>query len=261
MARSGQRLSQAIQVVNGDGRVSLEGRTEILLYAEMDLHRAALQPETAAPRERGGLRHLLHAQERRIELPAPFFRAFRDRQLNMVEAQHQTPVRYAITSCSMAPKIEWPARSFISMRIVSPKRMKGVLASPVQDRLDGALFGDAGIADPALGDGLARPAVLVLVGHGAGADDRAGAERPGLGRMGDQGREIEGHVRARIGLAEGRSVEGGEQGQVQLAAVPGIAEFVGGDGDGREGRGGLGVEEAESLRQLRRESGSAGRRR
>src|SRR5690554_5433515 len=59
------------------------------------------------------------------------------------------------------------------------------------DRLDGADLGDAGIADAALGDRLARPAVE-LVRHRARADDRAGDERAGLRGMGDQGREVEG---------------------------------------------------------------------
>src|SRR5262245_2022826 len=39
---------------------------------------------------------------------------------------------YFVTVCSMAPKIERPALSFISMRTVSPKRRNGVFASPVR---------------------------------------------------------------------------------------------------------------------------------
>ncbi len=38
---------------------------------------------------------------------------------------------YLSTTCSIAPKIEWPDLSFISIRTVSPKRMKGVVALPV----------------------------------------------------------------------------------------------------------------------------------
>jgi len=34
------------------------------------------------------------------------------------------------TSWSIAPKIDAPAASFISIRIVSPKRMKGVFGAP-----------------------------------------------------------------------------------------------------------------------------------
>src|SRR5262245_13277477 len=55
----------------------------------------------------------------------------------------------------------------------------------VQDGLDGAHLGEAGIAGTALAHGLARPAIA-LVGDGAGANDGAGAETPSLGRMGDQ---------------------------------------------------------------------------
>ena len=34
------------------------------------------------------------------------------------------------TFCSIAPKMEWPALSFISMRTVSPKRRNGVFGPP-----------------------------------------------------------------------------------------------------------------------------------
>src|SRR3569832_2842393 len=60
------------------------------------------------------------------------------------------------------------------------------------DGLDGAFFRDAGIAEAALRDRLARPAIGVAVRHRAGAKDRAGRERAGLRRVRDQGREIEG---------------------------------------------------------------------
>src|SRR3954464_4340818 len=59
------------------------------------------------------------------------------------------------------------------------------------DGFDGAKFRDARIADAALGDRLARPALLVLVGYRPRTDDRSGPERAGLRRMGDEGSEIE----------------------------------------------------------------------
>ena len=117
-----------------------------------------------------------------------------------------TLVQPRCTVCSIAPKIEWPALSFISMRTVSPKRRNGVFGAPCSNRLDRAQLGDAGIAGAALGDRLARAAVE-LVGDRARADDRAGGERPGLRGMGDQLRKIEGHVDAGIGAAERLAVE------------------------------------------------------
>ena len=71
----------------------------------------------------------------------------------------QNPCAYAPDGniCSIAPNIEWPALSFISMRTVSPKRRNGVFAAPCRDRLDHALLGDAGIAAAAFATGLPGP--------------------------------------------------------------------------------------------------------
>ena len=55
-----------------------------------------------------------------------------------------------------------------------------------------------------------------------------------------------------FGRPKGLPLRVDEQRQVQLAVVPGIAQLVRRDGDGREGRGRLRLEEAEALRQLRR---------
>ena len=49
----------------------------------------------------------------------------------------------------------------------------------------------AGIAGAAFGYRLARPAVLVLVGNRAGADNAARAKPAGFGGVGDQGGENE----------------------------------------------------------------------
>ena len=69
--------------------------------------------------------------------------------------------------------------------------------------------------------------------------------------MGDERREIEGHVDAGVGAAERLAVQVDHQRQMNLAAVPGLAQFVRRHGDRREGRGWLGVEEAEPLGELR----------
>lgn len=93
-----------------------------------------------------------------------------------------------------------------------------------------AQLGDAGIAGAARRHRLAGAAVQ-LVGDGARANDGAGGKRSCPGGMGNQRREIEGHVDAGIGAAEGLAVEIGKQRQADLAAVPGIAQFIGGHRD------------------------------
>src|SRR5579859_998639 len=130
------------------------------------------------------------------------------------------------------------------------RRQERGLRLALADGFHRADLGQAGIAQAALRDRLARSAVGVAVRHGARADDGAGRQRTGPGGMGDQGREVEGHVDARIGLAEQFAVQMGQQRQMQLAAVPGVAERVRRHRHRREGRGGLGLEEAETFGQL-----------
>ena len=79
------------------------------------------------------------------------------------------------------------------------------------------------------------------------------AERARLGGMGDQLRKGERHVLAGIGCAEVRAVELDQQRQMQLAVLPGVAQFVGRHRHGRKGASGLGLEEAETLGQFGRD--------
>src|SRR5208337_142486 len=72
----------------------------------------------------------------------------------------------------------------------------------LEDGLDRAKFGDAGVARAALLDPEARAAVRALVRHRARADDRACADGPGPGRVDDQRRKVERHVYACVGPAE-----------------------------------------------------------
>ena len=126
----------------------------------------------------------------------------------------------------MAPKIEWPALSFISMRTVSPKRRKGVVGLPVAMRLDRAHFGDAGIADAALGDRLAGAAVE-LVGDGARADDRAGRKRAASSRHGRSGRGSRRSCRRPASARpKGLPLRSTARGRCSLPAVPGLAQLV-----------------------------------
>src|SRR3954451_2173542 len=109
----------------------------------------------------------------------------------------------------------------------------------VPDGFDGAHLGEAGIAAAPFGDRPARPALRVLFRDRAGADDRACRERPRLRRVADQGRKIEGHVVAGVRAAENPAVDGGQERQGELRAVPGLAELIRRDRDRREGGGGL----------------------
>ena len=93
MACLGQQPGQPIEIGDGNGRMGLAGRAEVLLDAEMDPHGAALQPEAAAPGKRRGLRHLLHAEQAGIERPAQVFRALRNGELNVIQAQHHASLR------------------------------------------------------------------------------------------------------------------------------------------------------------------------
>jgi hypothetical protein len=79
-----------------------------------------------------------------------------------------------------------------------------------------------------------------------------------LAQVRDERAEIEGHVDAGIGAAEGLAVEIDLERAVELAALPPLAEFRGGNEDGREGRGGLGLEEAEALGEFARDKVAQG---
>ena len=68
--------------------------------------------------------------------------------------------------------------------------------------------------------------------------------------MGDQPGQIESIIHARVGRPQLYTVHGGMQGQVDLAAVPGIAQFIRRDRDRSECGPGLGLVETELLGQL-----------
>ena len=93
----------------------------------------------------------------------------------------------------------------------------------------------------------------VLVGDRARADDGACRQRSRLRRVRDQLREIELHVDAGLGRAEPFAIDVGQQRQVQLVVAPGIAQFVRGHEDRRQGRARLRLQEAEALGQFARD--------
>ena len=67
----------------------LAGRPELRLDAEMDLDRAALDPDAAAFRELRRLHELRHAEHADIEAAARRLRAGRNRDLHVIEAEHR----------------------------------------------------------------------------------------------------------------------------------------------------------------------------
>src|SRR5712692_3941915 len=118
----------------------------------------------------------------------------------------------------MAPKIERPWRSRISMRTLSTNLRNGVTGLPCRSVSTVRCIGDAGIAKAALLDRLAGCAVGIAVRHGASAENGAGGKRASLGRMRDQCREIERHVVAGNRFAERLAVDEAEQRQIDFRA-------------------------------------------
>ena len=121
------------------------------------------------------------------------------------------------------------------------------------DGFDHADFGDAAVAEPALGHRLARIAIGTLVRDRARADDRACGQRARLRGMRNEIGEAEGGIDAGIGAAERLAVVIDHQRQMDDAARPRIAQFVGRHRDRAERAGGLGLEEAEALGQFARD--------
>src|SRR3546814_7397540 len=100
--------------------------------------------------------------------------------------------------------------------------------------------------------GLAGAAIGIAIGDCAGADDRSRSQIAGLGEMRNEGAEIERHVLAGIRTTERLSIEVHPQRTVQLAILPALAQFVGGDEHRRQRRGGFGLEEPEADRKRTR---------
>ena len=143
----------------------------------------------------------------------------------------------------MAPKMLRPPASSISMRTRSPNFRNGVLRRAVLDLLEHAPFGEAGGAvERSRFDTVPEPTM------------RAGAEPARARRVRDELGKSERHVHAGVGLAERLIVDAADERQMHLAVAPGAAELIRRDRDGREAGRGLRLVEAETLRQLARES-------
>src|SRR5262249_11457541 len=67
-------------------RVRLLGGSKLLVDAQMDLHRAALEPDAASLREVFGLWNLPETQQRRVEGPSVLFSTSRHGKLNMIDS-------------------------------------------------------------------------------------------------------------------------------------------------------------------------------
>src|SRR4029450_6940541 len=173
----------------------------------------------------------------------------------------------------MAPKIDWPARSNISMRMRSPNAMNGVTGLPLS--MVSRTRRSAMQEQPTPASRLATvpepktvPASRCRV-RAAWAMSWPKSKVRSVAALGWPNSlpfkvEISGRVRlppspgapsssgggGGVGMSELPAVQGRDQRQVELAAIPGVAQLVGGDGDGCEGRRGFAVEKAETLGQL-----------
>lgn len=131
-----QNSVQRIEIGDNETWVCLGGWTERIFNAKVKLGRACLQPETTAGTKRFRFLQFRKAEQCAIKGTRLALGTLRYRDLHMIKAHDghlwrlQSPRRYFSTVCSMAPKIERPALSFISIRTVSPKRMKGVEGEP-----------------------------------------------------------------------------------------------------------------------------------
>ena len=80
---------ERVDVGDDDARMRLARRPELRLDAEMDLDRAALDPDAAAFRELRRLLELGHAEHADIEAAARRLGAGRYRDLHVIEAEHR----------------------------------------------------------------------------------------------------------------------------------------------------------------------------
>ena len=129
------------------------------------------------------------------------------------------------TVCSMAPKIDCPSASNISIRTTSPNFRNGVSGLPVIDGLDHPLLGQARPSDR-----------TIAVRYRSGSNDRARGQRAGLGVVRDQLAEIELQIDSGIRLTDRLAVNVDHKRETEFAAVPRIAQFIGRDRDRRERR-------------------------
>jgi hypothetical protein len=92
VAGGAEPVGQRVEVGDGadpQARMSLAGGREGLLDADVQLAAAAAEPRAAARRERGGLRHLAHAEQTAVERARSLLAAGRSGDLNVVDARDQ----------------------------------------------------------------------------------------------------------------------------------------------------------------------------
>jgi hypothetical protein len=78
-------LAEPEIVAAAEGWMSFLCRTKVSLDSKVKLHAAAFKPASAAPGERGRLRHFDHAENFRIERASPGFPIGWHRQLNVID--------------------------------------------------------------------------------------------------------------------------------------------------------------------------------
>jgi len=95
-----QPLGQRVQVADEYAGVSLAGRAEVRLHAEVDLQPVRAHPQTTAGGERRWLGHLGHAQDVDVEPAALVLAARRDGQLHMVQTEAELRGDFGVVGLS-----------------------------------------------------------------------------------------------------------------------------------------------------------------
>jgi hypothetical protein len=165
----------------------------------------------------------------------------------------------ASTVWSMAPKIEWPRSSSISISTRSPRFRNSRLRRALRDGFDHSQFGDARIADTAFATGLPGPPSsprLETVPEPMIVPAESGARLCGVGNEAGKSNVMS----TRRARPNGSPLRSTESAAIEAVAVPHASwgQFVRRDGDRREGGGGLRLEEAEALAELIRDQVAQG---
>ena len=100
---------------------------------------------------------------------------------------------------------------------------EGRFGRSLSERFHGPQLSQARIARAAILDRFSWTSVRASIRHRARADDRSRRQGAGLGGMGDQGSEIEGHIDAGVGLAKRLAVQFHLDGTVQFSVLPRLA--------------------------------------
>ena len=112
-------------------------------------------------------------------------------------------------------------------------------------------FSNAGVTDTAFSN--CRTVFRVLfVGYGSGTHNSARVQLPGMSGVADQLSEVKSHVCAGIRASKWRSVKLTENGQAYFSTIPGRAELIRCDCNGRKSARRFGLKKAKAFVQFSR---------